>query len=578
MNSQLSIVTGQCSDKGVKPLNQDFHGAVIPREPQLGLKGGALALADGISSSNVSQIASETAVKTFLSDYYCTSEAWSVKSSGYKVLEAINGWLFSQSQRTEARYNKDRGYVCTFSAVVFKGAQAHLFHIGDSRIYRVRADGVEALTKDHRVNLSKDKSYLSRALGVNIELELDYQAFNLREGDVYLLCTDGVYEFLETTQILATLAEHQQDLDRAAQVLVEQALAKGSEDNLTLQIARIEQLATTMDSGLKQQVESLPLPPTLYPRQNFDGYLIVRELHSNSRSHVYLAKDIATDTPFVLKTPAVDLSDDPAYLERFLMEEWVARRINSAHVMKAGLQSRKRSYLYTVAEYVEGQTLAQWLIDNPAPDLESVRNIAEQIAAGLQAMHRKEILHQDLRPENIMIDEQGSVKIIDFGAVRVAGIVEAANTAEQPELLGTALYSAPEYFIGEVISSRSDLFSLAVIVYHMLSGRFPYGTQVVKATTTAAQKRLSYKSVLDDEREIPVWVDETLRMALQPSPYKRYAELSEFTYDLRKPNPKYLTKTRPPLIERSPVKFWKTISFVLGLAVIGLLSYIHNIS
>lgn len=576
VNQQLRIATGQCTDQGVKPLNQDFHGAIIPREPQLGLKGVALALADGISSSDVSQIASETAVKTFLNDYYCTSDAWSVKASGYKVLAAINGWLFSQSQRTDARYNKDKGYVCTLSAVVFKGAQAHLFHIGDSRIYRVREQGIEALTKDHRVNVSKDKSYLSRALGVNIELELDYQTFTLHEGDTYLLATDGVYEFLDAPHVLYVLGKHAQDLDVAAQALVEQALNNGSDDNLTLQIARIEHLPTRADSDLKQQVASLPLPPQLQPRQNFDGYQILRQLHSNSRSHVFLANDSETDTHVVLKTPSVDLSNDPAYLERLLMEEWVARRVNSAHVMKAGLQSRQRNYLYTVAEYIDGQTLAQWLIDNPAPDLEKVRNIAEQIAAGLQALHRKEILHQDLRPENIMIDGQGSVKIIDFGAVRVAGIVEAVSHTAAVEILGTALYTAPEYFVGEVISPRADLYSLAVIVYHMLSKRFPYGTQVAKTTTVAAQKRLNYLSVLDDEREIPAWIDETLRMALQPSPYKRYAELSEFIYDLRKPKSKYLTKLRPPLIERSPVKFWKTVSFVLGVVVIGLLSYIHN--
>jgi len=189
-----------------------------------------------------------------------------------------------------------------------------------------------------------------------------------------------------------------------------------------------------------------------------------------------------------------------------------------------------------VTEYIEGITLKQWLVDNPNPDMETVRGIIEQVAKGLQAMHRMEILHQDLKPDNVMIDTSGTVKIIDFGGVRIAGIVEAENTLEQDEMQGTALYMAPEYFVGEIISRRSDQFSLAVLTYHMLSGRFPYDTQVAKSRTVSAQKRLKYHSVLDDEREIPRWIDYTLRKALNPNPYKRYEELSEFLYDLRYPN------------------------------------------
>ncbi|UTW05581.1 bifunctional protein-serine/threonine kinase/phosphatase (plasmid) [Amphritea atlantica] len=576
MNSHLKITTGQFSDKGLKALNQDFHGAYIPKEPQLSLKGVALALADGISSSDVSQIASETAVKSFLSDYYCTSDAWSVRTSGERVLGSINGWLFSQTQRSEYRFNKDKGYVCTLSAAVFKASSLHIFHIGDSRIYRLRGDGMETLTKDHRAWISKEKSYLSRALGISIDMELDYQVSTLHEGDIYLLCTDGVYEFIETPFIFQALQDYADDLNKAAEIIVKQAMGNGSDDNLTLQIARVDQLPQQLESTLKQQVEELELPPLLHAREVFDGYLILRELHANSRSHVYLAEDSDTNTRVVIKIPSVSQSDDPAYLERFLMEEWVARRINSAHVMKAGLQSRKRKYLYTVTEYIEGQTLAQWLIDNPDPDIETVRIMIEQIALGLQAMHRKEILHQDLRPENVMIDSNGTVKIIDFGAVHVAGIVEAENTLEQTGLPGTALYMAPEYFVGEVISTRSDLFSLAVIAYHMLSGRFPYGSQVAKCTTAAAQRKLSYQSVLDEEKAIPNWIDVTLQKALQPNPYKRTAEISEFVYDLRKPNHNYLRRNQPPLIERNPLLFWRSVSFLLTLVVLFLLVQLNN--
>ena len=149
-----------------------------------------------------------------------------------------------------------------------------------------------------------------------------------------------------------------------------------------------------------------------------DGYQIVREIHGSSRSHIYLAVDSADGAMVAVKIPSIDLRGDPAYLQRFMMEEWVARRINSAHVLKPRIQSRRQNYLYVVTEFVDGQTLTQWMIDNPNPDLETVRGIVEQIAKGLQAFHRLEMLHQDLRPDNIMIDRTGTAKIIDFGSVQ----------------------------------------------------------------------------------------------------------------------------------------------------------------
>jgi serine/threonine protein kinase len=272
-----------------------------------------------------------------------------------------------------------------------------------------------------------------------------------------------------------------------------------------------------------------------------------------------------------IKTPSVDLRGNPAYVERFLMEDWIARRINSPHVVRACEQTRKRNYLYTVTEHIEGQTLTQWMIDNPKPALESVRSIVEQIAKGLLAFHRLEMLHQDLRPQNIMIDRTGTVKIVDFGSTRVAGLVESATALEPDSVLGTAQYTAPEYFLGEAGTTRSDLFSLGVITYQMLSGRLPFGTEVAKSRTHAAQKKLVYRSVLAEDREIPAWIDAVLRKATHPDPAKRYEELSELTHDLRYPNEVYLSKTRPPLLERNPVAFWRALSFILLLIIVGLL-------
>ena len=156
MSKYLKVSTGQHSDKGRKPSNQDFHGYTMPTEPRLGMKGIAFAMADGVSSSDVSHIASETAVKSFLDDYFCTSEAWSVRKSAERVLTATNSWLHAQTRNSPYRYEKDKGYVCTLSALVLKGSMAHLFHVGDTRIYRLRDKALEQLTNDHRLWLSQD--------------------------------------------------------------------------------------------------------------------------------------------------------------------------------------------------------------------------------------------------------------------------------------------------------------------------------------------------------------------------------------------------------------------------------------
>ena len=572
MSNELKISIGQYSDKGRKETNQDFHGIYIPKEPQLSSKGIAIALADGVSSSNVSQIASESAVKSFLEDYYCTSDAWSVKTSAQRVLTATNSWLHAQTRQSQYRYDKDRGYVCTLSAMVVKSTTAHIFHVGDTRIYRLRGNTLEQLTRDHRVWVSRDQSYLSRALGINSELEIDYQALQVEKGDVFLFATDGVYDYADANFIINTVKHGQADLDNAARAIADKAYERGSADNLTVQVVRIEDLHVREADEIHQQLSDLQIPPMLDARMDFDGYKILREVHASSRSHIYLAKDGETGTLVIIKTPSIDLQGDPAYLERFLMEEWVARRINSAHVLKPCPQTRKRSYIYVATEFIDGQTLSQWMIDNPQPDLETVRGIVEQIATGLRAFHRLEMLHQDLRPDNIMIDSTGTAKIIDFGSTRVASVIEVVSPLARDDILGTEQYTAPEYFLGESGTSRSDIFSLGVITYQMLTGRLPYGAEVAKSRTISAQKQLRYASVLDEDREIPAWIDGAIMKAVHPDPGKRYGELSEFIFDLRHPNSGFLNRKRPPLMERNPLAFWQGLSFILAVIVLILIA------
>jgi len=562
----LSVSIGSATDKGVKPINQDFIGSLTPKEPLLSTKGVVIAIADGISSSQVSQVASETAVSSFLSDYYCTSDAWSVKNSGKKVLKSINSWLYAQSLNGPDRFNKDKGYVCTFSALILKSNTAHIFHSGDSRIYQFSGDKLEQLTEDHRRIVSTDVSYLTRALGIDETLAIDYKVQSIEKGDLFFLATDGVFEFIEG-QAIANIVDTSSTLDEAATKVIAEAMAAGSDDNLSVQLVRVEHVP---DYQLDEvhQLTQLPLPPKLMPRMDFDGYQIIRELYISSRSHVFLARDIDSNQTVVIKAPSTEMRNDSQYLEDFMLEQWIAKRVNNPHVAKAIEVNRKQNYLYLVSEYIEGISLNQWMIDNPKPSLESVRHIIEQIVKGVQAFHRQEMIHQDLRPNNIMIDNSGTVKIIDFGSTYIAGV---SHNHHEQVLRGTMRYSAPEYFLGQWGTQSSDIFSIAIITYQMLSGKFPYKADIALSKSLSAQRKLSYQSIINADSELPLWIDDTLERALQVEPKNRYSLLSEFIYDMRKPNKQFLAKNKPPLIERDPILFWKGVSFILFCFVLGLL-------
>jgi serine/threonine protein phosphatase PrpC len=557
----LRVETGHYSSPGRKSENQDFHGAIVPDTQVLVHKGVALAIADGISSSPMAQVAAQTAVKSFLSDYYCTSEAWSVKTAARRVIAAGNSWLHGQTKLAGSR---DAGHVCTFSALVLKGRQAHLFHVGDSRIWRLDGQSLEQLTEDHTVQVSDTESYLGRALGIGPAVEIDYAVLDLRPGDVFVLTTDGVHGFLPPRTLAATVLEAP-GLDDAARSIVDQALAAGSDDNLTIQIVRVGSVADPAATDLLADEGTLPPPPLPNVPGRFEGFRLLRQIHATSRSHIHLAENETTGERVALKFPSVDMRGDADYLRRFALEEWVARRMSSPHVLKPASYPQDRETLFLASEFVEGQTLRQWMIDNPQPDLETVRGILEQIVKGLRAFHRKEMVHQDLRPENIMIDDAGTVKIIDFGSVRIAGVMEAAPSLDKAEILGTHQYTAPEVFLGYLGTEMSDQFSLGVIAYEMLTGRLPYGAGVARATSERAQSALTYRGASALTGRVPDWVDGALRRAVHPVPGKRYEALSAFLEDLRRPNPAFASDQSVPLAQRDPVRFWQLVSAALAV-------------
>jgi serine/threonine protein phosphatase PrpC len=440
MSEKLSITIGQYSEQGLKEENQDFYGAMMPEEPQLSNKGIAIAIADGVSSSLSGREAAETCVASFLSDYYSTPDSWTVKTSAHKILTAINSWLYSKGQQNSAPTNNiTRGMITTFTALVLKSTTGHIFHVGDTRIYHLQKNSLECLTTDHRRTVS-DNNYLSRAMGIDVHLEIDYRKIELENGGMYVLTTDGVHDFISDHEISDIISKNK-DLDKAAKEVVQYSLEKGSTDNITCQVLRIDALPVQSANEAFNELTRLPFPPDLEPGMILDGYRIEREIHASKRTQVYKAIDTDTGEAVVIKTPSVNYEDEPTYIENFIREEWIGKRIHNSRVLKICKQTRPRQFLYYVTEYIDGQTLRDWMNFHSRPDIKEVRLIIEQIATGLRAFHRLEMLHQDIKPENIMIDATGKVTVIDFGSTKIAGIAEITTPIERLNLLGTVNYN-----------------------------------------------------------------------------------------------------------------------------------------
>ena len=566
MKKTLKVSIGQYSTAGVKQQNQDFHGVYLPEGHMLKQKGIACVIADGIGSSNVSHLAAETAVGSFLSDYYSTSDAWSTQTSAERVIRATNSWLYAQTQQSQGRFDKDRGYVCTLSALILKQQQAHVFHVGDSRIYRIRDHEIELLTHDHRVWLSSKEHYLSRALGADYRIEIDYRNIELKEKDIFLLMTDGVYEFV-TDQQLLDLTLIDADLNQLAKGLVEKALEQGSDDNLSFQVIRVEQLPELNQFHIQQDYV---FPQQLSKGEVFEGYVIDKILHQNHRSCLYLAHD-TQQQPLVIKTLGVDLQQDKYAVEQFQLEDWVSKRLKHDNLMQCYPHNTEKKYLFQCYEYLQGETLAQWLHRQEKPlNLDEILPILQQTALALNAMHRLEMLHQDIRPKNIIVlntESAMKIKLIDYGSTAVRGLVEInPKNANRP--LGTLAFMAPEYFIDHSPSVHSDQFSLAVMAYYLLTKQLPYGTDLARCNSLKQLKKVQYYSIRKYRPDLPIWLDKILGQALSIEPTHRFEALSELIHNLMHPSKELLNSKPPAIIERDPLRFWQMSCAVLGLLLL----------
>ncbi|MAB62056.1 MAG: serine/threonine protein kinase [Pseudoalteromonas sp.] len=550
------IDAGFKSSSGIKEINEDYAGFLVPKDEYLRyVKGCAFCVADGVSSAEAGKEASETAVKRFLSEYFKTPDTWSVSRSGEQVLSAINLRLFRKSHEF---VHDNKGYLSTFSSLVIKGIHGHIFHVGDSRVYRLRDAIFEQLTTDHTTHLGQGKSFLSRAMGMDNNLHIDYCSVELQQGDIYLLSSDGIHDFLSTQQLIQTLM-HQSSTASMSERLTELALEQGSDDNISCVVVKINELPHQDESDFTEELTKLPFPPELNAGMKLDGYKIIEELFSSPRSQLYLVEDCETGERFAMKTPSANFEDDNHYIDRFIKEQWIGSRIDSPHVVKIIQHTRPRSALYYLMEWLNGESLDTWLENNYPLKPKRAIAIVKQVAQALEAFHSNDAIHQDLKPGNIMILANDEVKLVDFGSVFVAGVAELYRPIEHLGALGTASYSDPNYLVGKNSAVQGDIYSLATICYELFTKHLPYSERVEQCTSMSDYDKLRYQSASTHNPIIPVWFDKALQKGVSFDLTERYETVEGLLNDLTTPNPLFL-KPSPEPKEASSLVFWKIVS------------------
>ncbi len=567
-SSQLPAITlAQQSLRGTRAENQDASGARVPSGITLARKGVAVAVADGVSAAESGRIAAETSVQNFLGDYYATPDEWSARRSGGQVINALNRWLLGQGLQVR---DTRRGHVTTFTGGIFLGRQLHVFHIGDTRLYRLRHGDLERLSRDHRVLLDDGKPVLSRALGLDHSVDIDYSVLPLEVGDVYALMTDGVHDFVDDDTIRQLLTTHTEP-DTACHALITMAEQAISDDNMTCVVVRINALPEADVAELVETWDNLRIPPLLSPGQTLDGLRVEKVLAESPRSQAYRVRDEQSHTLYVLKTPSPRCEDLDVVRREYATETWVLRRVRHPRLPRMAEPPHPRTALYLLTEPIDGQSLRQWMKQFPKAPIGDSIQIANQVANALRAMHRRDIVHRDVRPENVLIDGNGQATLIDLGQCRVASLADHRLDG----CIGALEYAAPENTVQiKTVGERADQFSLAALLYEMLTGRLPYGNKLADAHIQRRFEHLRWLPATHYNPMVPPWIDNVLRRAMDPVPAMRYGDIAEFAEALLKPTTAS-TEQNTAMLTRNPVRFWQGLALLLMisqlLTLIGLL-------
>lgn len=539
--------------------NQDFHGTAEEGGARRSW-GTLVCVADGVGDCGDGRLAAEVTVSTLLNDYFATPLGWRGIRALYVVGSSINNWLFHQGRGITG------GLGTTLVAALFRDRMLSVMSAGDSRLYRWREGRLLLLTRDHAYGPA-DFSRLTKAVGLDDRFTPDLLEEALLENDRYLLTSDGAWRELKEKGI-RRWATAEGDPQTLAEGMVDE-VARAGADDATVVVVDVARLPAASLAGLLLEWRDLPVIPPPAGGGEVDGFRIDRILHKGGQGVVALAWDRENRLPVVLKFPDLLSASDPAWMERFVREEWIGLQVRHPNVVKALPPAiGRRRAAYHVLEALEGYSLEAIRQERGRRGL-PVMEVADwlrQAAKGLLALHRQGIGHGDVKPDNLFLTNDQRVVVLDFGAARIEGF-DAVPDAPHRAVGGTPGFMAPELHGSGSGGASSDLFALGVTAYLLLSGRFPYG-QPEPYVVPGFEPFVPLTILRPD---LPPPLASVVERCLALEPEERPGDLGEFISWLDQPEWWTAPPAKLPLLQRHPLRFYQVGFWVFLVTTILLM-------
>ncbi|WP_346836125.1 bifunctional protein-serine/threonine kinase/phosphatase [Pseudomonas sp. 9.2(2024)] len=548
----LQLSFAEASATGPRAENQDALRLVTPAPALAASKGFLFAIADGVSQCADGGLAARSTLQALALDYYATPETWSVAQALDRLLLAQNRWLQANGG--------GQPLLTTVSALVLRGRRFTLAHVGDCRVYRWHAETLQRISEDHVWDQPGMQHVLKRALGLDQHLVLDFLDGELRDGECFVLLSDGVWAALGDTAIAGILRD-QPDLNSAALTLVNAAHLAGSQDNASALLVRVDAVGEASLGDALIHLQQWPLPPPLKPGQDFEGWRVQEVISRSQQSLLYRVLD-GQGQAWLLKTLPAQLADDAQAGQALLAEEWFLKRVAGRHFPEVHSAGQRQHLYYVMREY-SGTTLAQLFAQSGPLPLAQWQDLAERLLRAVGLLHRRQILHRDIKPENLHLGDDGELRLLDFGLAYCPGLSQDAPST----LPGTPSYIAPEAFQSAVPSAQQDLYAVGVTLYFLLTGHFPYGE-------IEAFQRPRFGVPVSAGRyrpDLPEWLAQCLEHGVAADPLQRYETAEEWLLILEQGERRSLSVRPRPLLEREPLKVWRTLALLALLGNLVLL-------
>jgi len=545
---------GISSSAGLRSENQDYAAST---KSGGGDHGQVAAVADGVSSVKGARIAAQIAVLSFFEGYFGLPPAMSVEFAAKRAVKGVNSWMHEQRKHDESL----KGMACTLSGLILRRDRAHVVHVGDSRIYRVRNSMIHCLTVDHVHHDPEQKNIVLQAIGIHQDIHILYDNLELRNHDRYLLCSDGVHGVL-SDKVIGRCLKNFKDVDEAANNLVGLALETGSRDNLTALVIDVVSMGLEDRAGFQSLISDLPILPLPNVGQTIDDYLLEEIVSEGRYARIFKAKDLPNDCAVAIKFPSAE-SRDSVYRSAFIRELWVGTRIDNPWVVEVVPPDPSRqTMLYSVMPFYEGESLENRTGQANFTSLPEILRIGIKLANGVAALNRNHVIHRDIKPANILLLPDGDIKLLDLGVARVPGIEPLLDQA----VPGTPNYMAPEMYHGAAGDEKTDVYALGVTLYRLLTGGyFPYG----EVGRTGPPQRRNWTGAGSHREDLPAWLEAVLEKAVALNPKDRYIDAAELADELEAglSNGRLAIRIGANWYHRHALLFWQLVS---GLLLIGL--------